>query len=65
MNFMWNDLADEWNNLTWNDLTMERNDRIPKRLILNVICLVGFSEQLSYRKQWLGASNYSSFTKRM
>ena len=23
MNFMWNDLADEWNNLTWNDLTMD------------------------------------------
>ena len=41
MNFMWNDLADEWNNLTWNDLTMERNDRIPKRLILNVIIMFG------------------------
>ena len=33
---MWNDPADEWNNLT-----MERNDRIPKRLMLNVIIMFG------------------------
>ena len=25
----WNDLTIDWNDLTWNDLTMERNDRIP------------------------------------
>ena len=26
---LWNDLTNDWNDLTWNDLTMERNDRIP------------------------------------
>ena len=26
---LWNDLTIDWNDLTWNDLTMERNDRIP------------------------------------
>ena len=26
----WNDLTIDWNDLTWNDLTMERNDRIPR-----------------------------------
>ena len=26
---MWNELTFLWNDLTWNDLTMGRNDRIP------------------------------------
>ena len=29
LTFLWNDLTVDWNDLTWNDLTMERNDRIP------------------------------------
>ena len=29
LTILWNDLAIDWNDLTWNDLTMERNDRIP------------------------------------
>ena len=37
LTILWNDLTIlcialtiDWNDLTWNDLTMERNDRIPK-----------------------------------
>ena len=29
LTILWNDLTIDWNDLTWNDLTMERNDRIP------------------------------------
>ena len=29
LTILWNDLTTDWNDLTWNDLTMERNDRIP------------------------------------
>ena len=36
LNILWNNLTIlcnnltiDWNDLTWNDLTMERNDRIP------------------------------------
>ena len=29
LTIFWNDLTTDWNDLTWNDLTMERNDRIP------------------------------------
>ena len=32
----WNDLTIDWNDLTWNDLTMERNDRIPIFFFSNV-----------------------------
>ena len=31
LTILWNDLTTDWNDLTWNDLTMERNDRIPAR----------------------------------
>ena len=31
LTILWNDLTIDWNDLTWNDLTMERNDRIPLR----------------------------------
>ena len=31
LTFLWNDLTTDWNDLTWNDLTMERNDRIPSK----------------------------------
>ena len=30
LTILWNDLTTDWNDLTWNDLTMERNDRIPR-----------------------------------
>ena len=30
LTILWNDLTIDWNDLTWNDLTMERNDRIPR-----------------------------------
>ena len=30
LTILWNDLTIVWNDLTWNDLTMERNDRIPE-----------------------------------
>ena len=33
---MWNELTFLWNDLTWNDLTMERNDRIPDRQGANI-----------------------------
>ena len=33
LTILWNDLTTDWNDLTWNDLTMERNDRIPKGLL--------------------------------
>ena len=29
LTILWNDLTIDWHDLTWNDLTMERNDRIP------------------------------------
>ena len=29
LTFLCNDLTIEWNDLTWNDLNMERNDRKP------------------------------------
>ena len=29
LTILWNDLTTDWNDLTWHDLTMERNDRIP------------------------------------
>ena len=29
LTILWNDLTTDWNDLTWNDLTMGRNDRIP------------------------------------
>ena len=29
LTILWNDLTIVWNDLTWNNLTMERNDRIP------------------------------------
>ena len=29
LTILWNDLTTDLNDLTWNDLTMERNDRIP------------------------------------
>ena len=29
LTILWNDLTIDWNDLTWNDLTLERNDRIP------------------------------------
>ena len=29
LTILWNDPTIDWNDLTWNDLTMERNDRIP------------------------------------
>ena len=29
LTILWNDLTIDWNDLTWNELTMERNDRIP------------------------------------
>ena len=32
LTILWNDLTTDWNDLTWNDLTMERNDRIPELL---------------------------------
>ena len=32
LTILWNDLTTDWNDLTWNDLTMERNDRIPSRV---------------------------------
>ena len=28
LTILWNDPTIDWNDLTWNDLTMERNDRI-------------------------------------
>ena len=34
LTIVWNDLTIDCNDLTWNDLTMERNDRIP-RLVFN------------------------------
>ena len=33
LTILWNDLTTDWNDLTWNDLTMGRNDRIPSHLI--------------------------------
>ena len=27
---LWNEMTIDWNDLTWNNLTMERNDRIPE-----------------------------------
>ena len=30
LTFLWNELTILWNDLTWNDLTMKRNDRIPQ-----------------------------------
>ena len=30
LTILWNDLTNDWiNDLTWNDLTMERNDQLP------------------------------------
>ena len=34
LTILWNDLTIVWNDLTWNDLTMERNDRIPSGFVL-------------------------------
>ena len=31
MTLLLNDVTIDWNDMTWNDLTMERNDRIPSR----------------------------------
>ena len=36
LTIMWDDLTILWNDLTWNDLTMQRNDRIPSYLLLKV-----------------------------
>ena len=33
LTILWNELTIDWNDLTWNDLTMERNDRIPTQSI--------------------------------
>ena len=33
LTILWNDLTTDWNDLTWNDLTMGRNDRIPPLLL--------------------------------
>ena len=35
LTILWNDLTIDWNDLTWNNLTMERNDRLPIRSPLN------------------------------
>ena len=40
---LWNELTILWNDLTWNDLTMERNDRIP------LITIVGHRRMRSDR----------------
>ena len=34
LTILWNDLTTDWNDLTWNDLTMGRNDRIPVSFLL-------------------------------
>ena len=40
MTFLWNEITFLWNEVTWNDLTMERNDRIPRRNAQAEICPV-------------------------
>ena len=37
LTILWNDLTIDWNDLTWNDLTMERNDRIPITVTLTYL----------------------------
>ena len=43
LTILWNDLTIDWNDLTWNDLTMERNDRIPMYLVSHIFTVVMFS----------------------
>ena len=53
LTILWNDLTIDWNDLTWNDLTMERNDRIPKlqclyeNLMSNNCCKTAVLKELS------------------
>ena len=37
LTILWNDMTVKWNDLAWNDLTMERSDRIPLRLLAEFI----------------------------
>ena len=39
LTILWNDLTTDWNDLTWNDLTMGRNDRIPRLTRKKFLCL--------------------------
>ena len=34
--FLWNEITFLWNEVTWNDLTMERNDRKPFRVVYHL-----------------------------
>ena len=36
LTILWNNLTIDWNDLTWNDLTMERNDRKSMRYVQNL-----------------------------
>ena len=37
LTFLWNDLTIDWNDLTWNNLTMERNDRKSRFLVRSFV----------------------------
>ena len=42
LTILWNDLTIVWNDLSWNNLTMERNDRIPYIVCSDVLTAVKF-----------------------
>ena len=49
LTILWNDLTIGWNDLTWNDLTMERNDRIPQKIGV----VAGWSQSLTLLQEEL------------
>ena len=51
LTILWNDLTTDWNDLTWNDLTMARNDRIPKQdncaFVIGLRVAATFADEIS------------------
>ena len=45
LTILWNDLTIDWNDLTWNNLTMERNDRLP--FLLDVVFACSYMKGLA------------------
>ena len=61
LTFLWNHLTIDWNDLTWNDLTMERNDRKSRFLVRSFVRTILFAQKTVISARFLQEREASSF----
>ena len=61
LTFLWNDLTIDWNDLTWNNLTMERNDRKSRFLVRSFVRTILFAHKTVISARFLREREASPF----